>query len=556
MNNRTLRWYGWGYEDTHYRLEDHPGTLPYLQAQLGLAADECSPVVARESIQLRPNRLSAATLQQLRQIVGAEWVIISDAVRLTHSLGKSYRDLVRLRAGQIPNPTDGVVCPGSVAEVEQVLALAATQGLAVIPFGGGTSVVGGVEPLDVRVTLTLSLARLNRVLAVDTLSQTVTAEAGILGPDLEVALNAQGFTLGHFPQSFEFSTLGGWIATRSAGHASTKYGTIAAMVVALQMVTPTGIVETRPAPAAATGPSLLQLLIGSEGVYGIITRATLRIAPLPLATHERALLFGDFPQGLAAVRSIMQRGLTPALLRLSDETETRTGFAMRGRVAGWQQIKEKVGLSLLARAGRSFAQGALLLLRFTGEAQPVRLDDQQAQRIVKACGAYDLGGGPVRSWQRDRYRTPYLRDLLLDHGILIDTVETATEWENVAPLYEQIKHTLTAAIADSGSKPLVTTHLSHAYRDGASLYVTFLARRIPGQELEQWQQIKARVTECILTHGGALSHHHGVGSDHARWLPQEAGSVGSAALRAVKHTLDPQAIMNPTKLFPPPLVEK
>lgn len=549
MSTRELRWYGWGYSDTSYSFAHRPTAWPYLKSQLGLTEETAPPVVNQADIQLRPSRLDAARLGQLRTLLGDSAVTTDDQVRLTHSLGKSYSDLIRLRRGEIPNPTDGVVFPENEAQIVQLLAFAMQHGVTVIPFGGGTSVVGGVEPVGERPTLTVSLARLNRVLTIDTLSHTVTAEAGVLGPDLEKALNAQGFTLGHFPQSFQFSTVGGWVATRGAGHASTKYGKIEKLVVSVRMVTPSGIIETRTTPAAASGPSLLQLLVGSEGVYGIITQATLRLAPLPQTTADGAFLFNSFAEGATAVRAIMQHGLTPALVRLSDETETRTSFAMRQNHQGWGGIKEKLGLRLLTRSGKSFDQGSVLLLRFEDSAEQVKMAFRAAKALCKAHGAFALGAGPVRSWQRDRYLTPYLRDQLLDRGILLDTVETATTWDNLPTLYQQLTTCIRQAIADGGVKPLVLTHLSHVYRDGASLYLTLLAKALRDRELAQWQAIKSAATTCIMAQGGALSHHHGVGHDHAAWLAQETGETGLAALAAVKQTLDPQGMMNPGKVF-------
>lgn len=549
MSTRELRWYGWGYRDTSYAFEHRPTAWPYLTSQLGLGDEPVPLVVDRAAIQLRPSRLDTALLCGLRTLLGDNAVTTDDQMRLTHSLGKSYRDLIRLRRGEIPNPTDGVVFPEDEAQIVQLLAFAAQHGVAVIPFGGGTSVVGGVEPQGERPVLTVSLARLNRVLTIDTMSHTVTAEAGVLGPDLENALNTQGFTVGHFPQSFQFSTVGGWVATRGAGHASTKYGKIEKLVVSVRMVTPSGIIETRTTPAAASGPSLLQLLVGSEGVYGIITRATLRLSPLPQATADGAFFFDNFADGATAVRALMQRGLIPALVRLSDETETRTSFAMRQSHEGWGGIKERVGLRLLARSGKSFDHGAVLLLRFEDSTDQVKLAFREAKALCKAHGAFALGAGPLRSWQRDRYLTPYLRDQLLDRGILLDTVETATTWENLPNLYQQLTTCIRQTIADSGVKPLVLTHLSHVYRDGASLYITLLAKALRDRELEQWQAIKSAATTCIMAQGGALSHHHGVGHDHAAWLAQETGQTGLAALTAVKQALDPQGMMNPGKVF-------
>ncbi|MGQ0604528.1 MAG: FAD-binding oxidoreductase [Anaerolineales bacterium] len=549
MSRREMRWYGWGYADTTYSMEKRPFAWPYLKETLVLTDETRTPPVNPETIQLRPSRLDEATLAALRQIVGAEAVVTADAVRRAHSLGKSYRDLIQLRQGQVPNPTDAVIFPDNEDEILKVLALANENGVAVIPFGGGTSVVGGVEPMGTRPAFTVSLARLNRVLSIDEMSQTVTAEAGILGPALEAALNQCGLTLNHFPQSFEFSTLGGWIATRSAGQASTKYGKIEDMVVGARMVTPCGWVETPTVPARATGPSLLQLLTGSEGVFGIITQATLRVQPVPKFQQEAGWLFRDFHAAVEALRAIMQTGLTPALARLSDEAETRTTFHMREGQTGWTSLKQKFGLAALARAGHSFERGALLLLRFEGDDECALHEAQHAQTICKKQGAFNLGASPVRSWVRDRFHTPYLRDVLLDRGILVDTLETATEWKNVEALHGRINSIVSQTIAATGSKALTLTHLSHVYRDGASLYVTFLARSTRGRELEQWHQIKTAATDGIMNYGGALSHHHGVGYDHAKWLGQAEGQTGLEILHAVKRALDPQGVMNPCKLL-------
>lgn len=549
MNMREMRWYGWGYADTTYSFENRPTAWSYLKEQLELADDSPTLMVNPETIQLRPSRLTDVTLSALRQIVGAEAVVTANPARQAHSLGKSYRDLIYLRSGQIPNPTDAVIFPSCDDEILNILALASEQGLAVIPFGGGTSVVGGIEPIGTQPTLTLSLTRLSHLLFIDEISQTVTAEAGILGPDLETALNHHGFTLNHFPQSFEFSTLGGWIATRSAGLSSTKYGKIEDMVVGTRMVTPNGILETRNVPASATGPSLLQLLVGSEGAFGVITQATLRVRPLPKFQKECGWLFRDFHVGVEAVRAIMQSGLTPALARLSDEAETRTTFWMREGRTGWAGLRQKISLTTMARMGSSFEHGTMLLLRFEGNDECALHGAHHAQNICKALGAFDLGPSPVRSWRRDRFHTPYLRDVLVDHGILVDTLETATEWNHVEALHSAIKSAVSQAITTTGSKALVLTHLSHVYRDGASLYVTFLAQSAQGRELEQWQVIKDAATDCIMQHGGALSHHHGVGYEHAKWMERAEGQTGLEVLRSVKKTVDPHGVMNPGKLL-------
>lgn len=537
-----LRWYGWGFVNKTYSLDDRPDAWNYLRATLNLRGDESFPACDFNSIRLRAPRLTLEQLTALRQIVAETKT--DTRTRILHTYGKSYRDLIRLRRGDIPHPPDAVVFPANEDQVVQVINFCAQNDLAVIPFGGGTSVVGGVEARGERVTISLDLAHLNRVISIDEVSQTATLEAGMLGPAIENELNARGFTLGHLPQSFEFSTLGGWIATRGAGLTSTGYGKIEALTQSVRVATPQGIIETRAVPATAAGPSLLQLLIGSEGTLGVITSATMRIRRLPKTRDYRALLFKKFSDGVAAIRAMMQSGIVPAVVRLSDEDETRTlrVFAMREGVSGWKEFVQRIGLQILSARGYSFENGALMILGFE--------DDPNAGRgvaICKAHGAFDLGHGIANDWLRDRYETPYLRDVLLDRGVLVDTLETATTWANLERLHEVLAQTIRDATRATGSPALVMTHVSHCYRDGASLYVTFLARMSTDQAIMQWEAIKRAATECIMANGGTLSHHHGVGYEHAAWLKREHGAVGMETLRTLKNALDPNNVMNPGK---------
>ena len=538
-----FRWSGWGYADKSYSLDHRPDAWNFLRDALDLRGDESFPTCNFDSIRLRAPRMNSAQLNALRQIVPETKT--DTRTRVTHAFGKSYRDLIRLRRGEIPNPPDAVVYPASEDQVARVIAFCAQNDFTLIPFGGGSSVVGGIEPRDERVTITLDLARLNRVISLDEISQTATIEAGVSGPDLERELNARGFTLGHFPQSFEFSTLGGWIATRGAGMLSTRYGKIEALTQSVRVATPRGIVQTREVPATAAGSSLLQLLVGSEGTLGVITRATMRVRQLPKAKDYRALLFKSLSDGVAAMRAMLQNDTrsVPATVRLSDEDETCSFFAMREESRGWKALIEQIGLNFIATRGYSFDRGALMILGFEDDA----LGAQAGQAICKSHGAFDLGRGVAEAWLRDRYETPYLRDVLLDHGVLVDTLETATTWSNLDRLHKTLAAVIADAAAQAGSRALVMTHVSHCYRDGASLYVTFLARMARGKETAQWETIKRAATDCIVENGGTLSHHHGVGYEHAAWMNRENGAVGMDALRAVKRALDPNDVMNPGK---------
>lgn len=536
------KWWGWGEEQRTFPLPDSSQFWAFVRSRLG-ELGVSQRIESLAEVTLPPSRLEAKALDALRAAAGAESLTTDTADRAVHSLGKSYCDLVRIRRGEIPHATDAVVYPDTEEQVAALLDAAAGLGIAVIPFGGGTSVLGGLEPLGAKPTVTLDLRRMNRMLRLDPLAATATLEAGVLGPSLEEQLNANGFTLGHFPQSFEYSSLGGWIATRSAGQNSTLYGKIEHRVESLRMAFPGGTIATPAVPAAAAGPDFNQMIAGSEGVLGVITQATVRLAPLPSRCDYRGYLFPAFQAGVDAAREVMQSGLRPAILRLSDEAETEVNLATRASPRGLMAAAEGLYLTL----HRIKLEGAaLLIVGFEGADDQVRPDWRRAQRILRRHQGSSLGHSPGRAWQRSRFELPYLRDVLIDHAIMVDTLETAVTWDRYLALHHSVRDAMVKAMGGQG---LVMAHLSHAYTDGASLYYTFLARQAEGQEMEQWQQVKAAATEAILAAGGALSHHHGIGSDHRPWMSQYLGSAGVRTLAALKQTFDPQGIMNPGKLI-------
>ncbi len=517
------KWWGWGDESKTAHVPDPKRFWSFLRDRLGQT--EPSPhLESLEQIRLRPPRLEGSALEALRA-AGAP-LHTDDPARAVHSLGKSYCDLVRIRRGDIPNPTDAVASPGTEAQLASLLQTAARLGVAVVPFGGGTSVVGGLEPAADRPTVTLSLAKMARVLRIDSVSARAEAEAGIIGPALEASLNAAGFTLGHFPQSFEQSSLGGWIATRSAGQNSTRYGKIEERVESLRMVYPGGDITTAAVPAAAAGPDLNQVVAGSEGILGIITRATVRLARLPAASDYRAFLLPSFSEGLEVARHLLQAGLEPGVLRLSDEPETESTLAMRGA---------------------SLADRAFLVLGFEGSEAETRFGWQEAEPVLERHGAQALGTSPAEAWRRGRFEAPYLRDYLMDGGVMVDTLETATTWDRYPAVYRAVREAIAGALDGRG---IVMAHLSHVYTDGGSIYYTFLAPARRGTEVEQWRQIKDAATDAVIGSGGALSHHHAIGTEHRRWMGQYAGPGGRQALAALKAAFDPAGIMNPGKLIP------
>jgi alkyldihydroxyacetonephosphate synthase len=533
-----MKWWGWG--DPAKRVELGPEAVAMLRSELG-EAEPAERVELEQVVVPAPRPLPA----EIAATVGPAAVLDGREHRIRRAAGRGYPDLVRLRGARLDDAPDAVVLPGSVAEVERVLEICSREGIAVVPFGGGTSVVGGVEPLrgGFERLLSLDLRRLRDV-AVDRRSLTATLGPGLRGPEAEEALNPQGMTLGHFPQSFEYATIGGFAATRSAGQSSSGYGRFDELVTAIGLTAPAGDLRTLEIPHSAAGPALRELVLGSEGTLGLITRVTARVRPLPERRRYEAWMAADFASGAEVVRSLAQADVLPDVVRVSDQGETRLSLALSG-TAGAKRALLSSYLRLRRRAA-----GCLIICGWEGEPEAVERRRALSARVLRSGGAAALGGAPGRAWERGRYEAPYLRDELLDHGYLVETLETAHTWSRLGRLYDEVRAAIGAALATQGTPGIVICHLSHAYRDGASLYFTFLARRRPGAEVEQWRSVKAAACEAIVEAGGTITHHHAVGRDHAPYMHAEVGELGIEVLRAVKERLDPTGIMNPGKLIP------
>ena len=548
----ALRWNGWGRlgEGLGLGPEREEAVLAELGRRFGRPLARGIDPLELEALALSAPRLDARSLARLRAACGDEWVRTSALERVSHSLGRSLPDLLRLRSGDLPPPCDAVVYPGDEGSVAAVLRIACDAGFAVVPVGGGTSVVGGIEPrprASQRGAIALDTTRLDALLRVDAASRTATLQAGIDGPALEARLRTHGFTLGHFPQSFEHSTLGGWIAARSSGQFSARYGGLEDLLVAVRVVTPSGVLRTLEVPRSAAGSDLRALVLGSEGTLGVIVEATLRVAPAPAAHDERALLFRSFEAGAEAVREAVQAGVPAAMLRLSDAAETELFEVLRRDPAR----RFDPSAALLGAAARlGYGEGrAVLVYAHEGDAAEVRRSMARLRAIGRRHGGLPVGRRPGRSWRRDRFRTPYLRDWLLDSEVAVDTLETALPWSRLEGGHRGILRDLRAALAAHAGAGLAMAHLSHSYSDGASLYFTVLYPLDPRRAVKQWAEIKREATESVLSHGGTLSHHHGVGLDHAAWMAREKGAVGLEALRALKERIDPAGVMNPGKLW-------
>ncbi len=539
----TMRWWGWGDPAQPAGLPPH--ALDYLRETVGIAPRP-RPPVALERVQIAPSTLSASSLASLREVVGDDGVRDEHATRVVHAAGKGYPDLVRLRAGEPEGAPDAIVYPAAHEQVRAVLERCAQDSIAVVPFGGGTSVVGGVAPLrgEHAGVIALDMRRMGNVVELDRESLTVVTQGGMRAPALERYLGARGLTLGHHPQSFEYVSLGGCAATRSAGQASSGYGSIEKMILGLRFAAPAGDIELPAVPASAAGPELRRLLVGSEGTCGVIDELSLRVRVAPDERIYEGVFFADFAAGVDALRALAQQHAMPDVARLSDEQETRMSLAL----APTGGVKGRLGRAYLGLRGRG--DGACLaILGFEGERVEVAIRRKRALDLVGDSGGVRVGRSPGEAWLHGRYSAPYLRDELLTHGVLVETLETATQWSNLRRLHRAVGSAIASALEGQGTPGLVMCHVSHLYETGASLYFTFIARQREGDELGQWRAVKDAASRAILDGGGTITHHHAIGRDHAPWMEREVGSEGVAALRALKGELDPVGIMNPGKLL-------
>jgi alkyldihydroxyacetonephosphate synthase len=480
--------------------------------------------------------------------------------RTAHALGKAYRDVVRGFYGRFENPPDLVAFPRDESEIETVLSWAEAEGAAVIPFGGGTSVVGGVEARVEGPVVSLDLRRLVRVLEVDPTSLAARIQAGALGPGLEDQLREHGLTLRHFPQSFEYSTLGGWIATRAGGHFATLETHIDGLVESVRAITPRGTWESRRLPGSGAGPSPDRLLIGSEGILGVIAEAWVRVRPRPEFKSSVSVEFGDFMQAAQAVRAIAQSGLYPSNCRLLDAAEAELTGAGDGNahllILGFESADHPVDASMdrALELSRDHAGTPGTPRTTTSPPTGRKPTDVSGNRPVGGGG----GGGAVDQWRGAFLMAPYLRDTFVACGVLSETFETAITWDRFSEFQATVMETARRATAeacgivpDGPGSPRISCRLTHVYSDGAAPYFTVLAPAIRGGEVEQWDEIKAAVSEALIGAGGTITHHHAVGRDHRPWYDRQRPAPFAAALRAAKAELDPAGMLNPGVLIDP-----
>jgi alkyldihydroxyacetonephosphate synthase len=526
---RRRKHWGWGFEDQQPTTAQVRAATAALGEHLGMTLTEVEEPVALESVALAPPRIAVPA--SVAEICAAD-----PHARTSHALGKSYSDVVRGFRGHFDHPPDFVVYPRDESDVERVLEWCASERVAAIPFGGGTSVVAGVSP-DVgpryNGAVSLDLRALDRVLEVDPVSRSARIQAGALGPDLEHQLAEHDLTLRHFPQSFEYSTLGGWIATRAAGHFATVWTHIEDLLESVRAITPVGVWESRRLPGSGAGVSPDRMLAGSEGTLGVITQAWMRVQPRPVHRRSAGVRFASFLEGVECVRAISQSGLHPSNCRLLDSGEA--------------------GLTMAADGSH-----ALLVLGFESTDHPV---DAAMARAFELCAEHggavsesrEVGGGDaVSSWRGAFLGAPYLRDMLVAVGVLGETFETAITWERFPVFHQRVSAAAEEAAREQcGGEGRVFCRFTHVYPDGPAPYFTVLAPARRGEEIEQWAQIKRAVSDAVIAEGGTITHHHAVGRDHRPWYDRQRPEPFAAALRGAKAAVDPYGIMNPGVLIDP-----
>jgi alkyldihydroxyacetonephosphate synthase len=549
---RHMKWWGWGNEDAQFNACAHPGFWPYAKAVLEIEGDDFRTREWKlEVVELPEPCIDERFLGKLRSFLAPSQISVQPKERVIHAYGKGFRDLFRLRGGHATGAPDLVIYPESEGDVCLTLRAAAERDVIVIPFGGGSNISGCLERMEAnRMSVSLDMRRLRRVLAVDIRSCTARIEAGVFGPDLEQQLGAYGMTLGHFPDSFLHSTLGGWIATRSAGMQSDRYGKIEDMVIATRMVTPEGVMATRVVPKSSNGIDVNHLCIGSEGTLGVITEATMRVHPRPELRLVPSYLFPEFEGGIEAMRACVRQECVPAMVRLNDPDKTALSLAFRPPASRFSKTVSTLFKAYLRGRGFSLPRACLMLTAFEGRQAGVNRQLRQVHAVYRRFGAISMGATAGKSFEATKYDFPHIRDFLLERDVSTDVSETSTVWSNIFHLYEKTAAVIRASILESRVRPWVGCHISHTYQCGASVYFTFGFRQWPGREMEQYLRVKRAAQQSFIDHGATLSHHHAVGTEHLPWLAADISPLGVEAIAAIKRGLDPNNIMNPGRLQP------
>jgi alkyldihydroxyacetonephosphate synthase len=554
LNTEQMKWWGWGGENIEFNISDKPELWPYIKDVVGIEGEPAFTLPVKfEDIELPPQNLNENFTNEIKTVIDNERFKFNKEERLIHSYGKSFRDLWRIRHGIVNAAPDCVIYPLSEDEIVKVIEAAKENDVVVIPFGAGSNIAGCLEANtgNGRMIVSLDMKLMDRVISVDKVSNTARIQAGALGPQMEEQLKSYGVTLGHFPDSFEYSTIGGWIATRSAGMQSDKYGKIEDMVLSLRMVTPKGTIVTRTVPKSSNGIDVNHFCIGSEGTLGVITEAVMRVHKLPGYRESYGYLFPDFESGVKAIYECVENYTAPVVTRLNDPGKTALSFAYKTRSSFLKSLIGKVVKWYLKKIKKiDLNKACLMLTVFEGDKEIFNRMKKKVSKIYKKYGAFNLGTEPGRAFEKGKYDFPYLRDYVMDRNIIADVSETSTIWSNLLPLYYLTFESIDKAIKKTVKTGFLGCHISHTYHTGASLYFTFGCLQIPGYEIEQYLYIKKAAEDAFIKGGATLSHHHAVGFEHMPWIKDDISETGIKAVKGLKSALDPYNVMNPGKIVP------
>ena len=548
-----MKWWGWGYEDITFNDSEKPELWPYLKRELGVDEIRWNKPINFDEVTLPDQKNNDAFLAALEQKLDSDQIVEDKKTRLIHAAGKSFRDLWLIRHGNIKFAPDCVIFPNNENDVVSIVNAAKENGVVLIPFGGGSNIAGCLEPKDHnnRMVVSLDMCRMHKVIEIDQYSLIARIQPGVYGQHLEDQLAEHGVTLGHFPDSFLHSTLGGWVATRSAGMQSDIYGKIEDMVISLRMVTPSGTIITRTVPKSSNGIDIRHLCIGSEGILGVITEVTIQVHKKPEKEDWYGWLFPDFQSGIDAIHECHRYNCMPTVTRLNDPKKTALSFAFKTPKTGFKATIANTFKWYIGNVKKiNFNQCCLMVVKYEGTQQEFKNIRKKVSSIYKKHRGVCLGAEPGRSFAKVKFDFPHLRDFTMDRSIMADVSETATTWNNLCAMHKNGLKEIENAIKETGVNGWVGCHLSHSYHSGASLYFTFGCLQRKGREIEQYLYVKKAAEDAFMKNGGTLSHHHAVGTEHLPWVEEDLSSTGLKAIKALKNGLDPNGIMNPGKIIP------
>jgi len=550
---KHMKWWGWGNEGVGFHHEDKPGFAPFVQYAVGLDLSTATRAgePAFSDLKIPKSNAKATFTKSLAAIVGADNVTTDDMDRVVHTYGKSIRDLMRIRGNMILRAPDVVVYPADEAEVQAIVDAAVAADAVIIPFGGGSNIGGSLEPIpaEKRTVVSLDLGRLRKVIDIDTDSGLARIQAGSQGPDLEEQLNKQGWTIGHFPDSFTHSTVGGWVATRSSGMQSDKYGDIADIARGLRVVRPGGVLVLRPLPSTSSGPSVREMILGSEGRLGVITEVTVQVHRVPEKRNIYAYFFPNWKAGIAAMQEIAESDAAPSITRISDAKETGFTLATSKERKGFSKFTAETVLpGLMKRKGWNLDDICISFIGYEGSVSHAKRQKKLVDAIIKKHGGMGVGEGPGILYDQKKFDTPYLRDFLLDMGAAGDVSETAAPWSKLVGVHAAVHEAAQKAYDEIGIKGWIMSHMSHSYHSGACLYFTF-AFVFDKDPIGEYNTVKNAIQQAFVDNDATISHHHGVGREHSAWLSEDISPEGVKIMTALFEGADPGSNFNPNKIL-------